>query len=716
MTPTTPTTISHYRLLDRIGEGGMGEVWLAEDTQLPRRVAIKILSPRLAADPDAVDRLLREAQAAATVDHPGVVTVYEAGLSEGRPYLVMQRVEGETLEERLARGRMPVAEAIEVTAQIADALAEVHALGIVHRDLKPSNIILTPRGPKILDFGIASLKGSTRLTSTGIAIGTPLTMSPEQIQGRPADNRADLWSLGVSLYRAVTGRPPFTGDNFEALSYQILSLSPPPPSELNPEVGSDLDYIVMKLLRKDPAARYARAEDLVADLGNCPANRTPAAIASGGKRTPRIAVLYFDVLSADPQDAFLAAGLAEDLIVDLTRVSGIQVSGRTEVLPYRDRTVPPRTLGRELGVDYVVHGSVRRVGTRARIVYQMVRAADSHVMCGDRLDRNVDDLFDMQAEVSKRIVDALQVALDPGQREMLDRVPTRSKEAYAEYLRARAMLDLGTREGNYLAEDHLKSAIARDPEFALAHAALGEGYAIRVMRWWAGPEVAKLAAPCAERALELDPTLLEGHLVRAMVHRVRGEPELLLKALDRVMELDPNHPEALDWAGWSYMSMNQPEKALPLLERLVATSPERYLAASFLGSCYEMLGRPEEFHRMQLLARDRCIEVLRRHPENVHARSILGIHLLTLGEPEAGIAQCERAVEIAPADTRVRYNLACIYSRAGRLDDCVNQLHEATRNLPEFIADWPLHDPDLVNVRDHPGFIKLFGRATTPAS
>jgi adenylate cyclase len=611
----------------------------------------------------------------------------------------------------LARGIVPVPEAIELMLALADALAEVHALGIVHRDLKPSNVILTSRGPKILDFGVASLKGTTRLTSTGLAIGTPLTMSPEQLQGRPTDNRADLWALGVTLYRALTGRPPFTGDNFEALSYQILSHMPPPPSALNSSIGPDLDYIVMKLLRKDPDARYARAEDLMADLSNCDACAIDAALHPAKSQTPSVAVLYFDVLSADPQDAFLAAGLTEDLIVDLTRLEGIRVAGRAEVLQYRDRNVPPRTLGRELGVDYVVNGSVRRVGTRARIVYQMVRAGDSHVMCGDRLDRSVDDLFEMQAEVSKRIVNALQVALDPDQREMLDRVPTKSRDAYADYLRGRAYLDTGTREGNFLAEEEFKSAIARDDQFALAHAALGETYARRGMTWWAGPEIANQAMPAADRALALEPTLLEGHLVRAMVHRLRGEPEPLLRAIERVIAMNPNHSEALEWAGWSYLAMNKPEQALPILERVSKIAPERYLAVSFLASCYEMLGRHEDYVRTLQAARDSSIEVLRKHPANVHARSILGTLLIGLGEPTAGIDQCERAVAIAPADTRVRYNLACTYARAGRVDDSIAQLREATSHLPEFVADWPLHDPDLVNVRHHPEFVKLFGRA-----
>ena len=351
---SNPTaTISHYRLLQPLGRGAMGEVWLAEDTQLPRQVAVKLLPASLTQDAEAVDRLLREAQAAASVDHPAVVTVYEAGLDAGRPYLVMQRVEGETLEERLARGPLPVGEAIDLASKIADALAEVHALGIVHRDLKPANVILSARGPKVLDFGIASLRGSPRLTVTGSTIGTPYAMSPEQIQGLPPDNRTDLWALGVMLYQALTGRRPFEGASYEAVMHAVLNLQPPPPSTLRAGIGPDLDFMVMKLLRKDAAHRYARAEELIADLASCEACRDTAARASikEAPRPPRLAVVPFEVMSAEADDAFLAAGLAEDLIVDLTRLGGLTVASRAEVAPYRDRAVPPRTLARELAAD-----------------------------------------------------------------------------------------------------------------------------------------------------------------------------------------------------------------------------------------------------------------------------------------------------------------------------------------------------------------------------
>src|SRR6266436_1888669 len=613
--PISAGFVSHYRLLSRIGAGGMGEVWLAEDTQLPRKVAVKLLPRAAAGDPGAVARLLREAKAAATVDHPAVVTVYEAGGASGAPYLVMQHVEGETLSERLARGRLPVQEAVALAEHVADALAEVHALGVVHRDLKPSNIILGPHGPKIVDFGVASLKGSADLTSPGAIIGTPEAMSPEQVKGRPADNRSDLWALGVILYTALTGRVPFAGETTMDVGFSVVASQPPTPSSLRPEVTPRLDQVVIKLLSKDPAQRYARAEELLADLHACQPELNLAQPAQAKPTIPCVAVLYFEVLGSSPEDAFLAAGLTDDLIVDLTRLGGLHVASREDVRVYRDRAVPPRTLGRELNVDYILLGSVRRAGNRIRVAAQLVRASDGQVFWTDRLDRTLEDLFGLQTEVSHRIVEALQVALQPGEREMLERIPSKSTEAYTLYLKARELLDNGTSEANRRAEPMLRLAIELDPEFALGHAALGECYAVRSLKWWGGPEVIEPALACARRALELEPDLLDAHLARAIALRVREDPEAL-EALDQVIRLDPDHADALTWAAFVYMTLGKPERAAPILERVLERHPRHYRAAGYLVGAYEMLGRADERLRSLQRSMDACVEELRRNPDD----------------------------------------------------------------------------------------------------
>ena len=694
----------------------MGEVWLAEDTELPRKVAVKLLARHLAGDADAVERLLREARAAASVDHPAVVTVYEVGVVDGQPFLVMQRVEGETLERRLEQGPLSLPDAIATISRIADALAEVHALGIVHRDLKPANVILSPHGPKVLDFGVASVKGSPSLTTAGTTVGSPLTMSPELLVGRSPDNRADLWALGVMLYQAVTGRLPFNGPSIEAVMHSILNDTPLAPSAIRSGVPADLDFIVLKLLRKDPAHRYARAEELIADLESCSIDgrstlSEPVREPGAGTALRKVAVIPFELMSTDPDDVYLASGLVEDLIVDLTRLPGVQVTNRAEVQAYVGRSVPPRTIARELGVDHVVLGSVRRAGTRARITTQLVRASDGHLQWADRFDRTLEDLFDVQAEVSKRIVEALEVALSPSDRDMLDRAPTADREAYRLYLDAHEKDLSRLRDQNLVAEDLLKEAIARDPDFALAHALLGRVYARRAMHWWAGLEVVEPALAHAQRALELQPELLEGLLALAMVHRMRGESQAMREVVARIVAIDPSHPEAGEWAAWSYMADGKPEIAAGILKNVLSRRPTHYSALSWLGQCYDMLGLAEERRRNLTEAIDAAVEELRRHSDNVHARSLLAGQLAQIGDVEGAIAQAERAIAIAPHDGRIRYNAACTYARLGKKEKAFAELLEGIRNVPNYIADWPRRDPDMALLHDDPEFIRLFGKA-----
>jgi eukaryotic-like serine/threonine-protein kinase len=701
---STSDLISHYRLIELLGRGAMGEVWLAEDTQLPRRVAIKLLPAHLASDHEAVERLLREARAAASVDHPAVVIVHEAGIERGRPYIVMQRVEGETLEERLGRGPLPPREAVAIAAEIADALAEVHALGIVHRDLKPANVILTTRGPKVLDFGVASVQDTSRLTTTGAAVGTPAAMAPEQISGLVPDNRADLWALGVMLYEMLTGKPPFAGRSFEALAHAVLNETPPAPG-----ISPDLDYLVLKLLRKDPTQRYARAEDVLADLA---AARAALERPTGGPSLvaepagpPRLAVLYFEVLSAEPDDAFVAAGLTEDLIVDLARVQAVRVASRAEVVPFRDRTLPPRTLARELSADYLVQGSVRRAGNRARISAQLVRASDGHTLWAERYDRTLEDLFDVQADVSKRIVDALQLVIRPEERELLDRAPTRDPQAYALYLRARQLIDGGTREQNRNAEELLKTAIERDPSFAQALGALAEVHAERAWIWWTGEQDHQLALEFASRALALDPTLIEPLFARASVGMTSGDQQMGLEAVQEILRRDSANARAMEWAVFSELMLGRPEEALPPALEMMKRYPDLPRPVIHAATATEILGRMEESKSYRRQALERCTRWVEKHPDDGYMRSLFAGELAIAGAADAAIEQSRQARALAPEDLRVQYNSACTLARLGRPEEAMEILGNTFSSIfrPNII-EWPRRDPDLRTLWDRPDF------------
>jgi adenylate cyclase len=320
----------------------------------------------------------------------------------------------------------------------------------------------------------------------------------------------------------------------------------------------------------------------------------------------------------------------------------------------------------------------------------------------------------VQAEVSKKIVEALRLTLSPGEREMLDRAPTRNAEAYALYLRARELIDV-TRETNREAEALLRRALELDPDFPLGLAAMGEVHAIRALRWWATPrESAEPALGFARRALELEPDLADAHLLMARIHWLNGDHANLIDSIERVLRLDPDHFEGLLLAGWSYMSHGMVERARPILEYAVQRHPQSYMASEYLINCYEMLGHQEDVERMRQLAFERALEHVRRHPgrEGAHARSILALRLGTMGRVEEGLEQIKRGLEVAPDDGRLHYNAACFYAREGRVEEAVRELKEGTRNLSSFMGEWPRHDPDMQNLRDHPEFVKMFGAAS----
>ena len=519
-------TISHYRIIEKLGEGGMGVVYKAEDTKLKRSVALKFLPRELTLDPDAKERFAREAQAASALDHPNICTIHEIDETEdGQMFICIACYSGKTVRERISGGPLQMEEALDIATQVAAGLQEAHRRGIVHRDIKPANIIVTPDGlVKIMDFGLAKLAGQTKLTRVGATVGTVAYMSPEQARGENVDHRTDIWSLGVVLYEMLTGRTPFAGEHEQTVIYSILNNEPEPVTRLRPDIPAELESIVNRALASIPDSRYCDVGAMLNDLkqlGKEPDSSALTVEMSAKKAQPSIAVLPFANMSTDPEQEYFCDGMAEEIINALVHVEGVRVVARVSAFAFKGRCEDIREIGRKLNVETLLEGSVRKAGNQLRITAQLVKVSDGYHLWSERYDRELKDVFAIQDEIAHNIVEALEVELSGREKRALKVKPTESIDAYQAYLRG---LEYAGRP-DYLEEDFrlavqmFERAVELDPGFAMAYAELSKAHSALYFhghdRTETSPSQAKAAV---DRALELQPALPDAHLALGYYH------------------------------------------------------------------------------------------------------------------------------------------------------------------------------------------------------
>ena len=587
-------TLSHYRLVAPLGSGGMGEVWRAEDTLLGRPVALKFPHRHLLAEPAARERFLREARAASALDHPNIVVLYEVGSVEGEVFLAMQCVEGSTLRQRMAAGPLAPAEAIRIGQAIADALAHAHSRGLVHRDVKPENVLLTAEGRvKVADFGTARVMDDT-LTAGQLMVGTPAFLPPEVVSGRVADERGDLYSLGVLLYEQLTGALPFSGPELAGLLYKIVNEPPPPLPSFLP---APLRQLVESLLAKDPERRPPSAVALSDALQRIADGVSSFTGVSRAASLPvrSIAVLDFQSLSGDPQDQYFCAGITQDLLTELLKVPDLKVASRRAVESLDGRTLDIREAGEALGVATILEGGVRRIGNRVRVTAQLVSTGTGFQMWADRYDRDLADLFEVQEDISRRVANALRIVLEPDDEPSRLGRRTLSARAYDLRLRAlelsRRFQDQGMREAIAL----LEQATTEDPGYALAHAELGECLVqMHCKGWDQSPERLDAAESRIARALALAPSLPEGYGFRAHLLNHRRQLALALRDAHRALELDPRHVQALLILANNYTYLGDAARAEVYARRSIELDPSHPIANVNLAIALRRQGRDED--------------------------------------------------------------------------------------------------------------------------
>jgi eukaryotic-like serine/threonine-protein kinase len=599
------STVSHYRILEKLGGGGMGVVYKAQDVRLDRFVALKFLPDEIPHDVQAVEQLQREARAASALNHPHICTVHDIDEHEGRPFLVMEMLEGQTLKHRIGGKPLAENEILSMGIQIADALEAAHARDIIHRDIKPANIFVTPRGQvKVLDFGLAKLlpvEAASTLTA-GIAetrafVGTLPYMAPEQLQGKGASIRTDIYAFGAVLYEMATGRPPFTEEFAPELARNILEAQPPRPRELNPAISSGLEAIILKCLEKEPENRYDRVNQLLADLQRFRPSRAGrpliaaatitgvALVAAFGIVAWRIerarlhaadsrpairsiAVLPLANFSGDPEQDYFADGMTEQLTTNLGQISALRVISRTSAMNYKGTKKKLPEIGRELDVDAVIEGSVERSGDQVRITAQLIEAPTDRHLWAKSYERNLGDVLALQDDVALSIAREIKVKLTPQEHTLMASARPVNPEAYESYLRGRYYWNRRTSEATKKALDYLNEAIAKDPTYALAYAGLADCYIILAH---SGVIVAEEAQPkaraAAQRALELDPLLAEAHTSLAAVREAYDFDWAGAEAeFKRALELNPNYANGHHWYGLMLVNLGRLDEARQQIE------------------------------------------------------------------------------------------------------------------------------------------------------
>jgi non-specific serine/threonine protein kinase len=617
----------------------MGEVYLAHDNRLDREVALKFLPSHLVSDSDLRTRFTREARAAARLNHPNIVTVYEVSEFNGRPYFAMEHVRGKPLNNFVSEKPLPLEAIINLIIQICEGLGEAHSAGVVHRDIKASNIVVDEKGrPRLLDFGLATVQGEEKITRTGSTIGTMAYMSPEQISGMEIDSRSDIFSLGVVFYELVTGQTPFKRDSEGATVSAIVNDDPEPMARYKSGVSKELEKIVAKILRKDVKARYQHVDDILADLRNLSALAKPRADSLGRKM---VVVLPFENLGA-AEDEYFADGITEEITSRLAVVSGLGIISRTSALRFKETKKSITEIGQELGVDYVLEGTVRWAkgsgGTsRVRITPQLIHVTDDTHLWAERYDRQIDDIFEVQSDIAEQVITQLNITLLDTEQKAIQAKPTDNIRAYDYYLKGRECYN----RPNYAQKDfeeairHFKKALDVEPDFALAHVFLGRCHS---SMYFFGHDMTEAriseARSCVEKALEINEDLGEAHLAMGELHyHYKRDLDLALEEVDRAAETIPHEASGVRMAILRRKGFTS--DALLLALKLVDSAPNDPRLTLEIGITYAIM--QEHSNAEEWLERALVLA-----PNSVNAWAHRAMLELARGNPATARHQLER--------------------------------------------------------------------------
>ena len=698
-------TISHYKILEKLGEGGMGVVYKAQDTKLGRVVAIKLLRSEITGNPENRRRFEVEARAAAALNHPNVTTVYSIEEIDDLVFIVMEFVDGQELKHMLRSGPMDLKDVADIAAQLADGLHAAHEHGVVHRDMKSSNVLVTDSGcVKIMDFGVAKLAGASQLTRPGTTIGTIAYMSPEQIQATEVDRQTDLWSFGVLLYEMITGTLPFKGEFEAAIIYEILNREPEALQTFRSDIPSHLVSLVSQMLQKDPRKRIASAKEVIDRL-----QRRPIELLAKDKEQS-IAVLYFENMSSEKENEYFCAGMTEDLIVDLSKIHGIRVIPRSDVLPFRNKEVNSRQVGETLGVDYILEGSVRKAGSKMRITAQMIDVKSGFQIWAERYDRLIEDIFDVQIEVSEKIAAALKVSLTDTEKRSIAKKPTDDVRAYDFYLRGGELLLRRWQADRHAAIQMFEHALSIDPGFSLAYVGLAEAYSYNYMFFGGDRKWLENMMEMNEKALSLDPDLIEAKFGIGMAYFHQKRFVRAKKEFQKVIDSKSDFYPAFYWLIWTLILLAEYDVAITYARHAAVLKGYSEEPWHLMEQCFRKTGKLKLADDAGQKVVDLAARKLELNPKDVMALSRVAIAHANKGNRAKAMEAIERIVEIDPDDGMALYNCADAFGVLGMKDKALEFLASSFTKGTTQLMEWVTGDPYLDSVRGLSEFREIVAR------
>ncbi len=677
--------IGQFEIMELLGEGGLGRVYLAKDSKLNRKVALKFIITADITEEELSGLFKNEIQALALAENPNIVTIYEAGVHNNTPYIVMEYIEGKPLKELIKEGSISTTDAITYCIEICKGLEKAHTLGLVHRDINPKNIIISKDGfVKIADFGLAKVIGKRGISEITSYAGTINYLSPEQINGDVLDHRSDIFSLGVVLYELLTGKMPFRGEYEAATTYSIQNVDPEPLAKYNADLPSSLQTIIDKALQKKPAKRYASLGDMADDLRKVLIHDLAGKAGQPKQGQNSIAVLNFADMSPEKDQEFFCDGVAEEIISTLTKLENIKVVSRSSSFQFKGRDYDSRMIGKKLGVSSVLEGSVRKAGDRVRINVQLLDVDDGFYVWSEKYDSQLSDIFAIQDEISKAIVDKLKIKAETDRDRPLVRKPTRNVDAYNEYLRGRYYWNRRYEGGLQKSIEYFQTAISLDPLYASAYAGMADSFNIIGFYNFMPPhEACTRAKAAAARALELDPNLAESHTAMGWVKAFYDWDWKAAEAEHRrALELNNTYAVAHHYYALFLLAMQRFEEAFHEMKIALNLDPLAPIISTSLAAAYY-------FNRQYDEAIKQYLKTLDFEPDFAIAHAFLGGPYVCQQKFDKATYECKRACELSGGSNYPYAFLAYVYGISGNILEAEKMLTEMIeRSRREYISSY----------------------------